>query len=437
MQTQRITIETAPALDGFLIPLSRPGGSAIAIGDFFAIGRTAEAQLALDDPYASSRHARIEKRSGTFVIRDLQSRNGTFVNGSRVTEAVLTPNDHVRFGESVFVFSEAATTASKLQSKNEEWSEQLRRLPAFAATDFPVLISGPSGSGKELVARALHDGSSRVRGPFISINCSALSENLIESELFGHVKGSFTGATHDRKGAFEAARSGTLFLDEIGDLPLSLQPKLLRALENEEIRPVGSDRSIETDVRIVAATHKNILAAIRTATFREDLYYRLNVCQLRPPSLSERLEDFEDLLYAFAKIHRVRFSHNAIARLKEHAWPGNVRELKNVVARASAYYPGKNIQPEDLDMILEPAGLGPEIHFVGEGRSPNGSIIKEIEKEMIIRRLAANRGNQRRTAADLGMPKSTLHDRIKAYSIDLSRFDDDALEVNAPDAART
>lgn len=425
METQRIDLETPIAHDAYLIPLSRPGGSPLRIGDFFAIGRDPSAQLRLDDAYASSRHARIERRGGTFVLRDMQSRNGTFLNGSRITEATLTVNDRLRFGETVFVFSEAETSSIQLQSKSEEWNEQLRRLPAFAATEFPVFIAGPSGSGKEIVAKALHEGSPRVRGPFVSINCSALSENLIESELFGHVKGSFTGASHDRKGAFEAARGGTLFLDEIGDLPLSLQPKLLRALENEEIRPVGSDRSIDTDVRIIAATHKNILAAIRTGTFREDLYYRLNVCQLRPPSLAERLEDFDDLLYSFAKQFRVRFSHNAIQTLKEHAWPGNIRELKNVVARASAYYPGKNIQPEDLGVILEPA-LGPEVHFVADGgmsSSPRASIIKEIEREMIIRRLAANRGNQRRTAADLGMPKSTLHDRIKAYSIDLKEFE--------------
>lgn len=432
METQRLTLERSTTTDGFLIPLSRPGGSPHTLGDFFTVGRDPQSQLRLDDPYASGRHARIEKRNGAFVIRDLQSRNGTFVNGSRVTEAVLSANDRLRFGETVFVFSEAATHSISLASKNEEWNEQLRRLPAFAATEFPVLISGPSGSGKEIIARALHDGSPRARGPFVSINCSALSENLIESELFGHVKGSFTGATHDRKGAFEAARGGTLFLDEIGDLPLSLQPKLLRALENEEIRPVGSDRSIETDVRIVAATHKNVLASIRTGSFREDLYYRLNVCQLRPPALADRLEDFEDLLYTFAKQYRVRFSHNAIQALKDHPWPGNVRELKNVVARASAYYPGKNIQPEDLGTIIETTSIGPEVHFVADGAgSGHGSIIKEIEREMIIRRLVANRGNQRRTAADLGMPKSTLHDRIKAYSIDLKQISGEPAGVTA------
>jgi DNA-binding NtrC family response regulator len=424
METQRIAIDPlAPSHEGYLIPLNRPGSHPLSVGDFFTIGRDIGCHLAVNDPFVSSRHARIEKKNGAYVLRDTQSRNGTFLNGSKITEATLTANDRLRFGETMYVFSETAAGAPSLTSRNVAWNEQLKRLPAFAATEFPVLITGPSGSGKEILAQAVHRHSARARGQFVSINCSALSESLIESELFGHVKGSFTGATHDRKGAFESARGGTLFLDEIGDLPVALQPKLLRALENNEIRPVGSDRSIETDVRIIAATHKNLPEAVRAGRFREDLYYRLNVCHVRPPGLRERSEDFDDLLYSFAKQFRVRFSFNAIQKLKEHSWPGNVRELKNVVARASAYYPQQHIQPEDLASIMEPALPPPEVHFVATPDNPpqgtHGSIIREIEREMIIRRLVANRGNQRQTAKDLGMPKSTLHDRIKSYAIDL------------------
>jgi DNA-binding NtrC family response regulator len=442
METQRIALPACQEPpSGFLIPFSQPGATSVSIGEFLTIGREREhCQLIIEDSYVSARHARIERKVGGYVIRDLHSRNGTYLNGSRVTEAILAPSDRLRFGESVFIFSECAIETPSLSSKNLAWSQQLQRLPAFAATDFPVLITGPSGSGKEILARAVHDKSTRARGPFVSINCSALSESLIESELFGHVKGSFTGASHDRKGAFESARAGTLFLDEIGDLPLSLQPKLLRALENSEIRPVGSDRSISTDVRIVAATHKNLQMQVKAAYFREDLFYRLNVCQLRPPSLNDRIEDFDDLLYKFAKQYRVRFSHGAIASLKKHRWPGNVRELKNLVARASAYYPAKNIQPDDIPAVLEstsPIGIEPSKLLAVDSRDEtlsgtNGSIIKEIEKEMIIRRLIANDGNQRRTAQDLGIPKSTLHDRIKAYSIDVTLLGrDEALAIKA------
>lgn len=425
METKRMALETpAEIKNGFLIPCNRPGSRVLQIGEFFMVGRDTSNHLVIHDSFVSSRHARIEQKNGTYVLRDMHSRNGTFLNGSRVSEAYLTPGDRLSFGESSYVFSETMSDRPALTSKNPAWAEQLARLPTFASTDFPVLITGPSGSGKEILARAVHGSSPRVRGPFVSINCSALGESLIESELFGHTRGSFTGATHDRKGAFETARTGTLFLDEIGDLPLVLQPKLLRAIENREIRPVGSDRTIETDVRIIAATHKDLPIQVQTGRFREDLYYRLNVCQLHPPALTERPEDFEDLLYHFARQMRVRFSFNAIQKLKDHSWPGNVRELKNTIARASAYFPGKYIQPEDLPGLLDPVRHVPEASlFLAEAAAgTGGSVIKEIEREMIVSRLIANRGNQKRTAQDLGLPKSTLHDRIRTYSIDLEKL---------------
>lgn len=429
METERIVLQerTSPAKTGYLIPVSRPGGPTLELGDFFTIGRDPTNSLVLNDPFVSSRHARIEKKPDGYTLRDLRSRNGSFLNGSRVAEAVLTINDRVRFGESVYVFSESSSEEPQLSSKNSEWNQQIQRLPSFATTDFSILITGPSGTGKEILARAIHRLSTRARGPFVSINCSALSESLIESELFGHLKGSFTGASHDRKGAFEVARCGTLFLDEIGDLPLALQPKLLRALENNEIRPVGSDRTIETDVRIVAATHKNLAERVRMGLFREDLFYRLNVCNLRPPALADRKEDFEDLIYQFAKQYRVRFSFHAIMELKGRSWPGNIRELKNTVARASAYFPGQHIQPEHLPALLDPSPAPSDCEYRLSAESSDGtqgSVIKEIEREMIIRRLVANKGNQRRTAQDLGMPKSTLHDRIKSYSIDLDQIEE-------------
>lgn len=434
METQKINLENSPLPTGgylVLISSAKTPTSArsmtVPLTDFLVVGRAPDCHISLDDTFVSSRHFRIEKKSGTYSLRDLHSRNGTYLNDSRISEATLSFNDLIRVGETTFIFSEKPTTPYDLSSKSERWNEQLKRLPSFASTQFPVLITGPSGSGKEILARAIHENSSRSKGPFVSINCSALSESLIESELFGHVRGSFTGATHDRRGAFESARGGTLFLDEIGDLPLSLQPKLLRALENNEIRPVGSDRAIETDTRIVTATHKNLSTQVRLGAFREDLFFRLNVCQLQPPSLVDRMEDFNDLIYQFAKQYRVRFSFTAIENLKKHSWPGNIRELKNLVARASAYYPGKHIQPEDIDSILDTstsaaAPLAQPVDLRSTQPGTNGSIIKEIEREMIVRRLIANKGNQRRTAQELGIPKSTLHDRIKTYSIDLERI---------------
>jgi DNA-binding NtrC family response regulator len=269
-----------------------------------------------------------------------------------------------------------------------------------------------------VIAQTIHKTSKRALGPFVGVNCSALSENLIESELFGHIKGSFTGAMNDRKGAFEAARNGTLFLDEIGDLPLNLQAKLLRALENNEIRPVGSDTNTKTDVRILAATHQNLIAKIQTGQFRADLYYRLNVINIETPTLFERMEDFEELLYYFAKQMKVRFSFSAIERMKKHSWPGNIRELRNTVARACALFPKETILEGHVEMILDKLALGAQNQPTDQVPFNALPIIKEMERQMIIKKLAANYGNQRQTALDLGLPKSTLHDRLRAYNID-------------------
>lgn len=418
MITQTL-IQEGPIEIGYLGWQNAHRAQQMEVGEFLSIGRDPESQLTVDDEFASSRHARIERKPNGFLLRDLRSRNGTYVNGARIFEALLNDGDRVRIGSSEFVFTrqKKQDNVIELTSRNEHWSGQLQRLPNIAQSLFPVLLTGPSGTGKDVLAQGIHRLSNRRSGPFVSVNCSALSEALVESELFGHVRGSFTGATGDRKGAFEAARGGTLFLDEIGDLPLALQPKLLRALENSQIRPVGSDRAIETDVRIVAATHHDLKRLVLENTFRADLYFRLHVVQLQAPALRDRPEDFEDLLYQFARAFRVRFSHAAIQALKAHAWPGNIRELKNVVARARAYWGSEEIG-ESAALQLVDTMPGPSTPKSEEFK-PSRSVIKEIEAEMIKSRLIANHGNQRRTAVDLGMAKSTLHDRLKYYGIDV------------------
>ncbi|MGE3681659.1 MAG: sigma 54-interacting transcriptional regulator [Bdellovibrionales bacterium] len=425
MSTRTLNLNDPQSDIGFLSWRDTARVHQVEIGDFLTLGRDPASRIVIPDDFASARHARIERSPRGFLLRDLHSRNGTYVNGTRVLEALLVEGDRIRIGQSELVFGRERAAEDQLPgltSKNKEWSAQLARIPNIAQSDFPVLITGPSGTGKDLIAQSIHRLSSRRNGPLVSVNCSALSEALVESELFGHLRGSFTGATTDRKGAFAAARGGTLFLDEIGDLPRALQPKLLRALENNQIRPVGSDRALNTDVRIVAATHHDLKRLVFEEKFRSDLYFRLHVVQVETPALEDRMEDFEDLLYGFARRMRVRFSFAAIQRLKTHAWPGNVRELKNVVARAKAFCGSHEVGEEQVNQLIDVLPSEGIQAVTDEGFRPSRSVIKEIEYEMIKSRLIANHGNQRKTAAELGMPKSTLHDRIRNYGIDVEKL---------------
>ena len=242
--------------------------------------------------------------------------------------------------------------------------EELRTLIEMVGpSESTVLILGDSGTGKELVARALHDSSSRAGGPFIPVNCGAIPKDLLESELFGHRKGSFTGAIADRKGRFELANKGTLFLDEIGDMPIDLQVKLLRVLQERQIDPVGSLLSIPIDVRVLAATHKDIVGLMEKSLFREDLYYRLNVMPIEIKTLGERVDDVPVLFEYFAKQHIVdgkkpiRLHPTSMQLFLDYSWPGNVRELANLVDRYSSLYPGQEVDLRNVIPSMVPPGI--------------------------------------------------------------------------------
>jgi DNA-binding NtrC family response regulator len=405
----------------YLNPLT-PGFEPRMISDFLTIGTDKECAISLTHSEVSGRHVKIEKRENTFTVKDLHSITGTFLNETRIKEAEISAGDILRIGPFEFQLCvRNLNPETQIKSKNPVLNKELLMINSMAKTNFSVLLLGPSGSGKDVIAQEIHRCSQRANGPFISVNCSTLTETLVESELFGHTKGSFTGAVSDRKGAFESARGGTLFLDEIGDMPFTMQAKLLRALENDEIKPLGSDQTIKTNVRIIAATHQNLYDKIELEQFRSDLFFRLNVVQMTLPSLANRMEDFEDLLMHFARHLKVRFSMPAIYRMKKHQWPGNIRELKNTVSRAKALFPQEYISDEHIDYIIDKPR---EVYQADSQMAAPGNlpVLKEIERQMILKRLSANKGNQRRTAQDLGIPKSTLHDRLKYYNIDIKRY---------------
>ncbi len=295
----------------------------------------------------------------------------------------------------------------------------LDQVAQVARTDATVLIEGESGTGKELIARAIHGNSARAEGPFVPVNCAALPETLLESELFGHVKGAFTGAAAARKGLFEEADRGTIFLDEIGDTTPAMQAKLLRVLQDGEIRRVGSNAPIRVNVRVLAATNKRLDEQVRAGAFREDLFYRLNVVSLRVPPLRERREDVVALVHHFLQRARERlgkpmadFTREALDVLQHHAWPGNVRELENAVERAVVLCRGDRIAPEDLPpSVLDRSSGG----LAAPGYS--GLALRDVEREHILATLRECHGNQAKAADLLGIGRNTLWRKLKEYGV--------------------
>jgi DNA-binding NtrC family response regulator len=291
-----------------------------------------------------------------------------------------------------------------------------------APTRSTVLISGESGSGKEVVARALHFNSPRAAGPFVTIDCSGLAESLLESELFGHVRGAFTGAVTARRGLFEAGHGGTVFLDEVGDIRPNTQAKLLRVLELQEVKPVGGNDSIRIDVRLIAATNKDLQAEVREGRFREDLFYRLNVVSIHLPPLRERREDIPALAqhflrkYAAANAKAVdRIAPEAMARLEAYAWPGNVRELENAIERGVAISNHPILLPDDLPVHIAPAVPAP-VAAIDPG-PPGLMSLDEVARQHVGRVLAATGGNKKRAAEILGVDRRTLYRMLERYAL--------------------
>jgi DNA-binding NtrC family response regulator len=409
------------------------------------VGKDPTCDAPVDDPFVSARHVRIESRDGRWLLVDLGSTNGTFIAGARVARAELPLGVPIGLGDAELVLEprEAprpppAAAFEGMLSRDPGMRQVFELIERVAPSDAAVTVFGETGTGKELVARALHARSGRRDAPFIPVNCSAIAETLIESELFGHEKGAFSGAERMRRGAFEEADRGTIFLDEIGELPLDLQPKLLRALELGEVKRVGASRPIQVNVRIVAATHQDLRARVRTGKFREDLFYRLCVVPVTVPPLRRRRGDVrllaEALLDAAApRGLPLRWTPEALQKLEGYDWPGNVRQLKNVVQRALLFRgEGRRLPPTAVtfeDTRAVPGDTGDD-----DVLCVRGLTMEEIEREAIRLSLRRNRGKRAAVVKELKIAKSTVMKRIGQWGLqEEGRLPGQAPEEDEPD----
>ncbi|MHB1024302.1 MAG: sigma 54-interacting transcriptional regulator [Desulfobacteria bacterium] len=430
------------------------------------IGRGHEADLQLPDPSVSRLHAKIFRVGRQYFLADLRSRNGTHADGKRITQLSLEDGRMFQVGPFRIHFHRPVSglpageeptappgTASSITDSAEAHpvrvpkrkeaptvtveapfgliggSAHVRKLVEtirrVAASDVPVLIEGETGNGKELVARGIHDASARRERPFIVVNCGAISPELIESELFGHEKGAFTGATAQRKGAFELANSGTIFLDEIGELPVALQPKLLRALEQKEVKRVGGNDLLLADVRILAATNRNLREEIARKAFREDLYFRIGAITISIPPLRDRREDVAPIARHFlsgmgnpASGPLPILSPAALDALISHDWPGNVREVRNAIQRAVVMAESGELTGHDFSFLRQAETQGAETE-----NTSGLSRWEQAERTNILGELARQMGNKTKTARELGIAKSTLFEKLKKYGIRTAEFD--------------
>lgn len=408
------------------------------------IGKREGNDLILSDKTVSRNHVEVEYTSDSFLLRDMHSTNGTYLNGSKVKEAYLAPGDVIKLGNTSIEFQAFNETAKIEPSRNESFgnmvakSRKIRQifgiLEKISPTFATVIIEGETGTGKDLVANAIHHYSTRKNKPFVVFDCSSVAPNLIESELFGHEKGSFTGAIKSRRGAFEEASGGTIFLDEIGELPIDLQPKLLRALEQREIRRVGANLSTAIDVRVICATNRDLKKEVAEGRFREDLYYRLSVVKIHIPPLRERAEDVPVIVEKIlkdAKFNRTidgglrvtRVEDDALKVLQRYQWPGNVRELANIIERAVSFAESNTIAKSHLDFVFseldneeertEKLVMDTELPF----KEAKQKLLDVFEKDYLVDLLKRNNNNLSKAAREAKIDRKHIRNLLKKYGI--------------------
>ena len=408
------------------------------------IGADPACDVSLTDPSVSSRHCTIAPTAAGFHVVDLGSKNGTSIDGVAVGKVTAPPGAVVRVGKTLLQLLPADEVVAIPPSTRDHFgamwgdSPSMRQVFAVleraASSDASVLFLGESGCGKELAARAIHDESPRKHAPFIVFDCGAATDTLIESDLFGHVRGSFTGAAGDRQGAFAAAHGGTLFLDEIGDLPIALQPKLLRMLEAGEVIPLGSRKPERYDVRVVAATHRDVYGEVAKGGFRGDLYYRLAVVEVHLPPLRQRREDLHKLVALF--LERAGAGHlvasiggPSIERLAAYHWPGNVRELRNVITRAVALAgPVKDFG--ELPILLRPtmaaAATEPVVRADRPFHQAKDEVVDRFERGYLTDLIERAGGNLSAAARTAGLERKFLYRLLERNGLRTKGGSDDA-----------
>jgi DNA-binding NtrC family response regulator len=410
---------------------------ALESGELF-VGGGAECGLVLHDPAVSHRHLRLVAERGAVLVEDLGSKNGTYYLGQRLERISLRSSARLELGRThLDILPLTDRGVDRPRSSRESYGALVGTSPAmrelYALLEMiersaaPVLLCGETGTGKELVARAIHEHGPQAAGPFIVIDCAAIPGALIESELFGHCKGAFTGAVDDRPGAFAAAHTGTVFLDEVGELPLELQPRLLRVLETGQVKPVGEARHREVEVRVIAATHRDLEAEYRARRFREDLYFRLSVVSLTLPPLRARREDIplltHHLTMAATGGKTGKLARAALDFFMRYDWPGNVRELRNAVERVLTLgelspIPGAIASPAE-----EPTAT-PSPQAELDYKEARRQAIEAFERAYLADLLRQAKGNLSAAARAAGIDRKHLRDLLKKYALYGPRLDD-------------
>lgn len=424
------------------VPAGPDKGKTTSVGSrSVLVGADPSCGLMLVDRTVSRKHAEVRRERDFVIVKDLGSTNGTFYHDARVVEVSVPLGGEISFGKTrVKIVPEEVSVEARphisdrlgpLIGRDLRMREIFTLIEDIADSDVTVVIEGQTGTGKELVAKAIHDYSRRKKHPLVVFDCSNQPKDLIESALFGHVKGAFTGATAPRAGAFERSDSGTIFLDELGEFGLDLQPKLLRVLESREIQKVGGDGYEPVDVRVIAATNRNLRHEVRTGNFREDLYYRLAVVKIQLPSLRERVEDIPALVDHFIDLNGGAFTVDpgSYSRMAAYHWPGNVRELKNVVDRAAALSRGRTNVDLSTFILADELGHDAPSHGTAVGAPPpppdtelsfkeaKGRVISDFETRYIEALLRKHNNNISVAAREAGIDRKHFKDLMRKHGI--------------------